>query len=73
MLSDFYNRLHDLLIEKTELQENSESLKKEYEEKMKSLVQENDYLSEVVGELKDVFSMSFLLIFCEWYGKSVDI
>lgn len=65
MLSDFYNRLHDLLIEKTELQENSESLKKEYEEKMKSLVQENDYLSEVVGELKDVFSMSFLLIFCE--------
>ncbi|CAB3985905.1 Hypothetical predicted protein [Paramuricea clavata] len=41
-------RLHDLLIEKAELQENLESVKIEYEEKMKSLVEENGYLSEVV-------------------------
>jgi hypothetical protein len=49
MLSSFHTRLHDLLIEKAELQENLVSVKIEYEEKMKSLVEENGYLSEVVG------------------------
>ena len=46
---DCHLRLHDLLIEKTELQENILSIKTEYEEKVKSLVEENDYLSELVG------------------------
>ena len=66
MVSDLYTRLHDLLIEKTELQENLESLKKEYDEKIKSLVQENDYLSEVVGELKKCFQHVTSFHFYEW-------
>ncbi len=48
MLCGFYSRLHDLLIEKAELQESLESVKIEFEERMKSL-EENDYLSELVG------------------------
>lgn len=51
------------MIEKTELQENVESLKTEYEKKIKSLVQENGYLSEVVRELKKISCMSILLRF----------
>ncbi len=49
MLCGFYTRLHDLFIEKAELQESLESVKIEFEERMKSLVEENDYLSELVG------------------------
>ena len=49
MLCGFYTRLHDLLIEKAELQESLESAKIEFEERMKSLVEENDYLSELVS------------------------
>ena len=41
-------RLHDLLIEKTELQENMDSIRVEYELKIKSITEENDYLSELV-------------------------
>ena len=63
---NFTRRLHDLLIEKTELQENVESLKTEYEEKIKSLIQENGYLSEVVRELKKHFlHVDFLKVFHE--------
>ncbi len=49
MLCGFNTRLHDLFIEKAELQESLESVKIEFEERMKSLVEENDYLSELVG------------------------
>ncbi len=49
MLCGFYTRLHDLLIEKAELQESLESVKIEFEERMKCLVEENDYFSELVG------------------------
>ncbi len=49
MLCGFYTRLHDLLIEKAELQESLESAKIEFEERMKSLVEKNDYLSELVS------------------------
>ena len=48
MHSNFSSRLHDLLIEKTELQENMDSNRIEYEEKIKSMSEENDYLSELV-------------------------
>ena len=43
-------RLHDLLIEKTELQENMDSMRIEYEEKIKSITEENNYLSQVVED-----------------------
>ena len=49
MLCGFYTRLHDLFIEKAEFQESLESVNIEFEERMKSLVEENDYLSELVG------------------------
>lgn len=41
-------RLHDLLIEKADLEENLKSAKNDYEEKINGLVEENSYLSEVV-------------------------
>ena len=50
-LSIFETRLHDLLIEKADLQENLENVRKDFEEKIKGLVEENGYLSEVVSIL----------------------
>ncbi|XP_028411234.1 centlein-like [Dendronephthya gigantea] len=47
-LQGYSLRLHDLLIDKAELQENMESMKTKYEENIRSLVEENGYLSEVV-------------------------
>lgn len=45
----FSSRLHDLLIEKADLQERLETAKNTFEEKIKVLVEENGYLSEVVS------------------------